>query len=181
MNFNKIVSPFTLAVVNTQRGEWPKHQLLLDEKARRFLFDNIMSELGEYLLAQTEGEEIDALVDAIIYTTDTCLRFGVEPWAHEAPIYNSEDVVNEVWGLAKAFLMSGTLKTQQQSLSFVLGRLARGHEFDLTPFVKEVAKANLQKINADGTVTLNEKGKVMKPEGFVSPDLDAVLAEIRNG
>ena len=181
MNFNKIVEPFTLAVVNTQGGEWPKHQLLLDEKARRFLFDNIMSELGEYLLAQTEGEEIDALVDAIIYTTDTCLRFGIKPWAHEDPVYRSYGVVDEVWGLAKLFLTADTLETQQQSLSFVLGRLARGHEFDLNPFIKEVAKANLQKINPDGMVTLNEKGKVMKPEGFVSPDLDKVLAEIRNG
>jgi len=181
MNFNEIIRPFTAAVCLTKGIPMPKEPQLLDEKARRFLFDNVMSEMGEYILATTEGESIDALVDAIIYTTDTCLRFGIQPYVHANPVYEVGGIVEDIWGYAKGFLQAGTVDKQQQCLSFLLARLARGHNFDLTLFIEEVAKANLQKINADGTVTLNEKGKVMKPKDFISPDLDAVLAEIKNG
>ena len=181
MNFNKIIEPFTAAVCKTKGVPMPQHAMLLDEAARRFLFDNVMSELGEYLLARSEEDEIDALVDAIIYTTDTCLRFGIDPWVHADPVYDHVEVVNEVWGLSQDFLRSKTVETQQQSISWMLGRLARGHEFDLTPFVREVAKANTQKIGADGLVTLNERGKVVTPKGFISPDLSALLKEVKNG
>jgi len=181
MNFNKIVLPFTQAVAKTTDSPLPTKPVWLDLKARRFLFDNIMSEMGEYLTSSLEVDKIDALCDGIIYATDTCLRFGIEPYAHPRPNYNPNDVVDSVFRKAKSFLKAQTIATQQQALSFLIGRMARGHAFDLTPFVAAVGECNKQKINADGTVTLNERGKVLKPDDFVDIDLSQILEAIKNG
>lgn len=181
MNFNLIIEPFTQAIAKTTGNPLPAHPALLDVTARRFLFDNVMSEMGEYITADTEVDKIDALCDAIIYITDTCLRFGIVPWLHYSPTYVPEAVVHDTWFNAQVFLKSETMSTQYQALSFMLGRLARGHDFDLTPFVTAVGKANKQKINPDGTVTMNERGKVLKPANFVDPDLSQLLEVIKNG
>lgn len=181
MNYNEIIRPFTAAVAKTTGSKLPEHPELLSEASRRFLAEMVMSEMIEYEVSATEVDDIDAIVDAMIYVTDTCLRYGFRPYIHEKPVFEHTELVDEVWSHVKYFVKANTIDSQRQALSFLLQRLARGHHFDLLPFVKEVAKANLQKINADGTVTLNEKGKVMKPIGFVSPDLSKILKEVKNG
>lgn len=181
MNYNKIIEPFTAAVCLTKGVPMPDKPVLLDEKARRFLAEMVMSEMIEYVLATEEVDKIDALVDAIIYITDTCLRHGISLHVHKTPVYDPDALDYAVWWRVKDFVKTKTEATQYQELSRMLQRLSRGHDFDLLPFIEEVAKANERKINPNGTVTLNEKGKVMKPVGFVAPDLSKILLEVKNG
>lgn len=46
--------------------------------------------------------------------------------------------------------------------------------FDLTPFMEEVARSNLDKVQ--GEIVRNEAGKIMKPPGWSPPDITGVLA-----
>ena len=181
MNYNKIIEPFTAAVCLTKGVPMPSRPKLLSEASRRFLAEMVMSEMIEYELATEEVDKIDAIVDAIIYITDTCLRYGISLHVHEMPVYDPDVLVDDVWRYVKAFVKTKTEAAQYQDLSWMLQRLSRGHDFNLLPFIEEVAKANERKINPDGTVTLNEKGKVMKPVGFIAPDLTKILLEVKNG
>lgn len=181
MNFNKIIEPFTAAVCKTQGVPMPEAPIELDEKARRFLADNVMSEMIEFVIADTEEDQIDAVVDAIIYITDTCLRFGLNPHIGERYKYTPGYPVEHVWTIVKDFSRAkGTLE-QAHWITEMLTVLSHYTDLELTPFVKEVARANNQKVNSEGLVTLNEKGKVMKPKDFVAPDIKRVLLELRNG
>ena len=181
MNYNKIIEPFVLAVAKTKGIELPPEPVHLVEKARRFLSEMVLSEMLEYELAITELDRIDALADAIIYITDSCLRHGITPHVDATFDSNPEDVADRTWAIVKRFVKATTLGEQTQALSYMLSLLANGHDFDLAPFIVAVTDANLQKINTDGTVTLNEAGKVMKPDNFVSPDLSQILMEVKNG
>lgn len=180
MNFNKIIEPFTAAVCRTTDVPMPTEALLLSEKARRFLADNVMSEMIEFVLATNEADQIDAAVDAIIYITDTCLRFGIDPEIGARYHYSPGNPVNKIWDVVKDFVRATTLQEQEHKIVQMLTILTHYTDLELTPFVEEVARANNQKI-VDGLVVLNEKGKVMKPEGFVAPDLNKILKEVRNG
>ena len=181
MNYNEIVRPFTRAVAKTTGTPLPVKPMLLDVAARRFIYDNVMSEMGEYLTADGELDQIDALVDAIIYITDACIRSGIAPFSQEKVQYSRVGVVHDVYLLLSAVVTAITVDTQHQAISRLLDRLRSGHSFDLDPFVAVVANANMQKINSDGLVDMNSRGKVLKPEGFVAPDLSIVLKEVQDG
>lgn len=43
--------------------------------------------------------------------------------------------------------------------------------YNMTGAWKEVYESNMSKIGEDGTVELDENGKVMKPKGYFKPDL----------
>lgn len=180
MNYNKIVQSFTEAVAKTKGTPLPTEPILMCEQSRRFLFDMIMSEMGEYHLARCEEDEVDAVVDAAIYLTDTCLRFGIEPYLRKTGSTLGTPT-QEVYEYALLFLTCRTIDTQHQALSMILTRLERSFNYSLEPFMVAVAETNQQKIHADGTVTMNEQGKVLKPEGFKHGNLTAVLKEVKNG
>ena len=178
MNFNAIIRPFTEAVCKTKKIPLPTEATVMCETSRRFLFDMVSSEIGEFCLAKTDADKIDALVDAIIYITDSCLRHGIEP------VLPQSIVPNETWqcltpyylfNFMTDFIVAETVEDQTRCLSAALFGLCSSSIKDVHPFVELVAKANEQKILPTGFVTLNEQGKVMKPANFVPPDLSTLL------
>ncbi len=52
-----------------------------------------------------------------------------------------------------------------------------GHAFgiDLDECFLEVHRSNMSKLGPDGRVLRREDGKILKPEGYFPPDLEAVL------
>lgn len=55
--------------------------------------------------------------------------------------------------------------------------------FKPSPFYRIVSRANLRKVWPDGWMRTNERGKVIKPEGWIPPDaeIDAELARQMQG
>jgi len=178
MKYSKLILPFTTAVMATKGEELPVNEQALSVKDRLFLFDNVMSEMGEFLAAPSEAEEIDALVDAIIYITDFCLRFGFSPTDCKPLPHDYLDKVDKVMGVLKGcatFVERGDLASLEDLL-WVIESLC---EHDLLPFVEKVAEANMQKVK-NGKVVLNERGKVLKPDNFVNPDLEKILRGLKD-
>ena len=178
MNFNNTIRPFTEAVCKTKKIPLPTEPMPMCETSRRFLFDMVASEIGEFCLAKNDADKIDALVDAIIYITDSCLRHGIEPnlpdgvptnptWQVLTPFY--------LFNFMTDFIVSEEVNDQTRCLSAALFGICSSSTRDVHPFVELVAKANEQKILPTGLVTLNEQGKVMKPANFVPPDLSTLL------
>lgn len=177
----RIVQEFTSAVAKTRGVLLPSTQVLMDVKARRFLYEMVTSEIGEYVVAQTDVDKIDAVVDAIYYILDSCLRFGVTPvlpqniepagsWGVNDPYY--------LYGLVVEFLKAEDEASQLRCINQMLFAFQSCCILPVLPFLEEVAKANNSKINKDGFVILNDKGKVMKPEGFVPPDLSSIYKDL---
>lgn len=178
MNYNHIVQSFTQAVALTTGKALPTEQKLMCITARRFLADNIMSEMHEYATGTVEVDKLDALADAAIYITDSCIRFGIQPMINEPKTAAERGTEIAVFSLVLNFLQAKTLDTQTQTLSFILTRLNKATQHNLLPFIEAVAECNKQKINSDGTVTLNERGKVLKPADFKEYDLNEILSQL---
>jgi predicted HAD superfamily Cof-like phosphohydrolase len=46
---------------------------------------------------------------------------------------------------------------------------------DLEPIFNEIHRSNMAKVHEDGTVHYREDGKVLKPEGWQKPQLEAIV------
>lgn len=65
-------------------------------------------------------------------------------------------------------------------IQYVLDGAALCCGMDIEPLVEEVHRSNMTKIWPDGTVHRRPDGKIMKPPGFQSPDLEAILRSEKN-
>ena len=181
MNYNNYVRPFTEAFAKTKGVKLPNEPVLMDEAARRFLWDNVQSEMGEYYLAKDPWDKTDALVDAIVYTTDVCLRHGIEP---ELP----DDIpLNEVFqeltpmyvaNYLRACIVAEDLDDQRRGVTSLLFALVGSCVLPVEPFLEQQRLSNGAKIAKDGTVTLSDKGKILKPEGWKAPDVKTLYLSL---
>lgn len=61
-------------------------------------------------------------------------------------------------------------------LIYVLYGTALHYGIDLDAVVREVHRSNMTKLGPDGQPTYRDDGKVLKPDTFEPPNIDAVLA-----
>lgn len=179
----RLTMPLPLAVAKTKGVSLPSNPIKLDEAAMRHLIDMVASEMTEYVVAKTPAERIDAIVDALIYITDSAIRHGI---LHIAQLKNENahstpaDVVSNAALIYRGMLHlfeQQTVEDQARHLNVMCVRLAYYAEDGLTPYVEEVARANNSKIADCGRVVLNESGKIMKPDGFIPPNLARIWDE----
>lgn len=54
---------------------------------------------------------------------------------------------------------------------------AAAYGIDLDAIVREIHRSNMTKVQPDGSVLRDEYGKVLKPEGYVPPNLAPILGD----
>jgi predicted HAD superfamily Cof-like phosphohydrolase len=111
------------------------------------------------------------------------LRNGIEPRLPDEikPVASFDPMVPYIiFSEAQHFLVAETLEEQWSRIDALLYTLCSVSTLPVEPFLIEVQKANMQKVLHDGTVKMNEAGKVLKPEGFINPDLTALYVRLKN-
>lgn len=161
----------------------------------------ILSEQQETIDAITDEdltELADGLADIVVVVVGTYLAFGLpvyEPiWLtppqspHLLPEYETDVLLSELKSrYNEVQLAFDTLETgNDPELELVHGALDRSmatvaitaYRFgiDFMPVFREVHRSNMQKIGPDGKVKKDAGGKVIKPEGFVPPNVVAELS-----
>ena len=58
---------------------------------------------------------------------------------------------------------------------YVVMHCANAYGIDLEPIYDEIQRSNMAKVGSDGKVTRNANNKVMKPEGWMPPDIKGEL------
>lgn len=188
MNYFETVVPFTNGYYAAIGEERPSDPVALTDYWKQFLWDNVMSEMGEMLLARKTHEQIDALVDAAIYTIDCGLRNGFDQFWDEsredvAPLmpkpmmFHVTDVtttISEVKKVLQSILLADDPFKQAEgmfALIDLINRKINAIGYPMKPFIKLVADYNNSKL-VDGVAIVNAAGKIQKPEGWVAPDKD---------
>lgn len=64
-------------------------------------------------------------------------------------------------------------------LKYVVEGAANGYGIDLEPVFLEIHRSNLEKLGPNGFVVRREDGKILKPEGWKSPDLKSIIEKQR--
>lgn len=110
----------------------------------------------------------DKVIDPDILTSDLA----------EARMYFMQEEMDELWAAFEdkdpvAFVDAIV------DLQYFLYGTALALGIPLEEAFLEVHESNMAKANADGTVTRNSVGKVLKPKGWQAPDLGRVLAWAR--
>ena len=173
------VLPLSVAVAKTKGVSLPTAPVKMEEAAIRFLIDMVASEMTEYVLAKTPAERVDAILDALIYITASAIRHGI--YALDVALSRDHgvqaDVVSNSVLTYRGMLTlcsKSTVEEQIAHLNLMCARIAYFAEDELLPYLDEVSRANSSKITEQGTVVLNEQGKILKPAGFVPPNLEEI-------
>ncbi len=179
MNMMQLVEPMTNGYYTAKEQIRPLVPQPLSIHYKRFLWDNVYSELGEFHLAVDKLEQVDAIVDTAIYTIDVCLRNGYD--AAYALFYESIDpnykvmrFVSKVPQILKGVLYTDSTTVQMELCFEILTECENALNslgYPLIEFVKLVANYNNSKL-VDGVAILAPNGKILKPEGWVAPDRD---------
>ena len=189
------IETFTKAAMVAKGQEIPAEPKAMDMKARRFVWDMVMSELGELVLAENKADQVDALADAMIYCIDSAIRHGwSDLWRSEQedesflqtrchPPMNRDEKAfahGKVYNILTEFLLSTDLDSQRTALFDLilhLGLKINLAGYETRPIISYIADANDSKL-VDGCAILSEAGKVLKPEGFVAPDIALLLRDM---
>ena len=180
----ELVLPLPVAVAKTKGISLPSNPVPFGSDARRFLAEMVTSEMIEYIGAEDEAERIDALCDALVYIADSAIRHGIvfldvalEPEKLHPIPEDKVSIATLIFRGMAGFVELETLAEQMRHLTLMCNRLAYYAEDNLRPYLEEVSRANKSKIADCGRVILNEQGKVMKPDGFVPPNIKGVWNE----
>ncbi len=178
-NIMQMVEPMTNGFYAAKGGTRPEEPVALTDPYKRFLWDNVYSEIGELYLYTEKHEQVDAIVDIAIYTIDVCLRNGYDKHYLEPIIESDYDFSADAFqtflnSALKNVLTGHSVITHMESCFGILHICQRAMTqlgYPLAPFVELVANYNNSKL-VDGVAILNDKDKIMKPDGWVAPDRD---------
>lgn len=97
----------------------------------------------------------------------------------DASVGLRQAVMEEEWSELQAALVTGDLVQIADAcadLTFTVLGLAKGFGIPFDAVWAEVMRSNMAKVGANGEVYRNEAGKIVKPPGWVPPDIAGVLA-----
>ena len=105
-----------------------------------------------------------------------CGQTQLTPNADQAGMYLTL-IDEERAELREAITQQDIVEVADAVIDILVVTIGLGQSFALPmqDLWNEVMRSNFAKINADGTVTRREDGKILKPEGWTPPDLRNVL------
>lgn len=194
VSYYEMVMPFTAGILAAQGVDRITVPQVLDEKARRFLFDMVCSEIGELVVAKNTKDSLDALLDISVYCVDRGIRngFGMS-WSKELQDkyygsaikpFEKEKVINKLFDLAKKMIVAETVFEQINAVHSLISYCNMQINFcgyPMEPFMEVVTAANNRKL-VDGKAILNNQGKALKPEDWYGPDeeLNKLIEEYKD-
>lgn len=174
------VATFTQAVMATKN----ESVSALDDAAKVFLNDNCLSEVGELVIYKGYRAQVDAIADCMIYASDLYIRLGfLDDWAgaiegiqfktadkaRELSVGEMVEISHYVQNCCIEFSLYGEKRSIEEIIICCADFLCMMGA-DPDKVLKIITGANSRKVHADGTVTLNDIGKVLKPEGWYPSD-----------
>lgn len=163
----------------------PESPTQLSDTAMNFIKKMLLDEIEEFEEATTIYEQADALLDMIYYILDTCakhsltIKHGFDRMHDTLPFLFKHEEAAAVARMIRVNVDKLGEKEHRLSLemtAIIIHRFADAHGMDLDPLFDLVQEANMAKF-PEGVVTLDTDpessryGKVLKPEGWVAPDL----------
>ncbi len=175
----QMVEPMTNGFYAAKGLERPTEPVALTDHYKRFLWDNVYSEIGELYLYTEKHEQVDAIVDIAIYTIDVCLRNGYgkhwfEPDNGMPTTFAKGYFQDDLDACLKDIITGQSVLTHIENCIDILHICSQYLSYlgyPLAPFIELVANYNNSKL-VDGVAILNDKDKIMKPDGWVAPDRD---------
>lgn len=154
------------------------------------LLDEECGELAAALDKNDIVEVADALADIVYVAVGAAWEFGV---AYQVPVFDDadvdlgtpnlegvevEDFLSDLRSSTRIFerlhhpVIAAAALTEIINVTF---QLAWSFGIKLTPVLDEVHESNMAKVWDDGLVHYDAFGKVLKPAGWVAPDVAGVL------
>jgi predicted HAD superfamily Cof-like phosphohydrolase len=141
---------------------------LTEEETYKLRVALIQEEAAELIVAVTDVEELDALVDLAYVLYGTYIHMNVPDIDPEHLIYEREVTPQEIFDAA----MNIDAETFDSDLDEVLGLVTTyAQKYNFEGAFKEVHRSNMSKLGTDGKPVKRLDGKVLKGPLYTPPNL----------